>query len=331
MSIQIIAEAGVNHNGSVELACRMADAAKDAGADYVKYQTFVPEKLVSKYAAKAEYQKQNTGTEESQLAMLQKLALGREDFKVIKEHCQRIGIGFLSTPFDSESIEFLDELGMDFWKIPSGEITNFPYLKQIALTGRKLVLSTGMCELSEIHQALGYIRKWSQAQIVLLHCTTEYPAPLPEVNLLAMQAMREEFQTAVGYSDHTKGIEIPIAAAGMGAVVIEKHFTLSRELEGPDHRASLEPDELKEMVRCIRNIECALGDGKKRRSPSEEKNVRAARKSIVAARYIKAGEILTEDAITTKRPGNGISPIYYDEILGTAAIRDFYTDELIEI
>lgn len=331
MSIIIIAEAGVNHNGDIKLAYKLAEQAKKAGADYVKFQTFLPEKLVSKFAGKADYQKQTTGDGDSQLEMLKKLALSQEEFRELKAYCKRIGIGFLSTPFDLESLEFLDGLGMDFWKIPSGEITNYPYLKKIAETKKEVVLSTGMCYLEEIMDAVQVLKENGSANITVLHCNTEYPTPMEDVNLLAMEEIRDILHCPVGYSDHTKGIEVPIAAAALGAVMIEKHFTLDKNMEGPDHKASLEPAELAEMVRCIRNIELARGHGRKMRSPSEEKNVAVARKSIVAAREIKAGEILTEENITVKRPGTGISPMQWNEVLGTKAIRDFGEDELIEI
>ena len=331
MGVIIIAEAGVNHNGDIKLAYKLAEEAKKAGADYVKFQTFVPEKLVSKFAEKAEYQKKTTGESDSQLTMLKKLALSQADFKGLKEYCEEIGIGFLSTPFDLESLEFLNKLGMDFWKVPSGEITNYPYLKKIAETKKEVVLSTGMCYLEEITDAVKVLKENGTAKITVLHCNTEYPTPMEDVNLLAMEEIRYALNCPVGYSDHTKGIEVPIAAAALGAVMIEKHFTLDKNMEGPDHKASLEPDELAEMVRCIRNIELARGHGRKMRSPSEEKNVSVARKSIVAAREIKAGEILTEDNITVKRPGNGISPMQWKKVLGTRAVRDFQEDELIEI
>lgn len=329
MGVLIIAEAGVNHNGNIELAYQLAKEAKKAGADYVKFQTFIPEKLVSKYAIKAEYQKETTGAGESQLAMLRKLALTQEDFISLKKYCEEIGIGFLSTPFDLESLDFLDKLGVDFWKVPSGEITNYPYLRKIAETGKEVVLSTGMCNLDEVEAAVELLKQFGTKQITVLHCNTEYPTPLEDVNLLAMQELEEVLHLPVGYSDHTKGIEVPIAAVALGAKVIEKHFTLDKEMEGPDHKASLEPQELSEMVRCIRSIEMARGNGHKVRSKSEEKNVAIARKSIVAARDIKAGEILTEENITVKRPGSGISPMCWEQVLGTKAVKDFIEDELI--
>lgn len=329
MSIIIIAEAGVNHNGSVERAKQMAATAKEAGADYVKYQTFVPGQLVSKFAAKAQYQKAATGEGESQLQMLEKLALERQDFIELKQYCDTLGIGFLSTPFDLSSIDFLETLDMDFWKLPSGEVTNYPYLVKIGRTGRKVVMSTGMCSMAEIRDAVVALEENGTSDITLLHCNTEYPTPFEDVNLRAMEHIRREFGKAAGYSDHTLGIEVPIAAAALGATVIEKHFTLDRTLEGPDHKASLEPSQLKQMVTSIRNIERSLGDGIKKRTSSEEKNCAAARKSIVAKCPIRKGEIFTEGNLTVKRPGGGISPMKWNEVLGQAAGKDYETDELI--
>ena len=268
MGVKIIAEAGVNHNGSLKTAKQMVLAAKGAGADYVKFQTFCPEKLVSKYAGKAEYQKQATGAEESQLEMLGRLALSQEDFKELKEYCSQQGIGFLSTPFDIESIHFLDKLGMDFWKLPSGELTNLPYLLEVAKTGKPVVMSTGMCRLEEVKASVDALQRAGAGELTLLHCNTEYPTPMVDVNLRAMAALHNACSLPVGYSDHTLGIEIPIAAAALGASVIEKHFTLDRAMEGPDHRASLEPKELKAMALAIRNVELALGSGEKEPSPS---------------------------------------------------------------
>lgn len=330
MSIRIIAEAGVNHNGSMELAKKMVDKAKEAGADYIKFQTFQPEKLVSKYADKAEYQKKTTGSEESQLEMLKKLALTREDFRELKDYCKEAGIGFISTPFDLESIDFLERLDMDFWKVPSGEITNLPYLIKIAKTGRPIVMSTGMCQMEEIEEALTWLKKSGAGEITLLHCNTQYPTPMEDVNLNAMQSLRRQFQLPVGYSDHTQGIEVPIAAVALGATVIEKHFTLDQTMEGPDHMASLAPEELTAMVRGIRNIEKALGDGEKGVTPSEMANRTVARKSIVAAGSIRKGEPFTETNLTVKRPGNGISPMNWFEVLGKVAKRDYFEDELID-
>ena len=329
MSTTIIAEAGVNHNGSIELAKQMVEAAAKAGADYIKFQTFKPEKLVSKYAQKADYQKKTTGSQESQLQMLEKLALSYDDFVELKKYCEQIGIGFLSTPFDEDSIRFLDSLDMDFWKIPSGEITNYPYLVQIAQTGRDIVLSTGMCEMDEIADAMKVLEESGAGNISLLHCNTEYPTPYEDVNLLAMKQMRTAFKKQVGYSDHTIGIEVPIAAVALGAEIIEKHFTLDKNMEGPDHKASLEPQELAQMVSAIRHIEKSLGDGNKKRTASEQHNIVAARKSIVAKCAISKGDIFTEANLTVKRPGSGISPMRWKEIIGTRAERDYLEDELI--
>lgn len=329
MSIQIIAEAGVNHNGSMDMAKQMVKAAKEAGADYIKFQTFVPEKLVSRYAPKADYQKKSTGTEENQLQMLKKLALTKQDFISLKQYCTELGIGFLSTPFDLDSIEFLETLDMDFWKLPSGEVTNYPYLEKLGKTGKKVVMSTGMCNLKEIEEAVSVLEENGTTDITLLHCNTEYPTPFSDVNLLAMHHMQKELHKPVGYSDHTVGIEVAIAAAALGAVVIEKHFTLDKTMEGPDHAASLDPDELKQMIRAIRNIEKSMGDGIKRRTVSEEKNCTAARKSLVAKTFIRKGETFTVDNLTVKRPGSGKSPMKWREILGTRAEKDYEADELI--
>lgn len=329
MAIMIIAEAGVNHNGSLELAKKMIEKAAEAGADYIKFQTFIPEKLVSKFAQKADYQKKTTGNQETQLKMLEKLALSQENFAELKAYCKEFGIGFLSTPFDLESLAFLEKLDMDFWKIPSGEITNYPYLVEIAKTGRKIVMSTGMCELEEIEQAICVLEEHGASDVILLHCNTEYPTPFEDVNLLAMKQMREIFGKDVGYSDHTVGIEIPIAAAALGATVIEKHFTLDKTMDGPDHRASLEPQELEEMVKAVRHIERSLGDGRKRRMPSEEKNCEVVRKSIVAKCPIHKGEVFSEENLTVKRPGGGISPMRWEEVLGTKALQDYKMDERI--
>ncbi len=329
MRVTIIAEAGVNHNGDIELARKMVDAAHTAGADYIKFQTFVPEKLVSRYASKADYQKNNTNNQESQLEMLRALAFTQEDFIQLQRYCGQVGIGFLSTPFDLESIQFLNQLQMDFWKLPSGEITNLPYLEAIAHTHKKVVMSTGMCELGEIRDAIQILESNGAGEITLLHCNTEYPTPFCDVNLRAMKQMEEVFRKPVGYSDHTIGIEVPIAAAALGAEVIEKHFTLDKQMKGPDHKASLELDELKQMVQAIRNIEISLGDGQKRRTHSEEKNCQAARKSIVAKREIRAGELFSEENLSIKRPGSGISPMHWHEMIGQKAQRDYKEDELI--
>ena len=330
MSVYIIAEAGVNHNGDINLAYKLVDAAKAAGVDCIKFQTFKSENLVSHTAQKAEYQKAATG-DSSQQDMLKQLELSFGEFVSLKEYCDRKGICFLSTPFDFESIEFLNSIEMPFWKIPSGEVTNYPYLVALAKTGKPVVMSTGMCEIQEVEDAIAVLRENGTSDIKLLHCNTEYPTPYEDVNLRAMKTLRDAFGVEVGYSDHTKGIEVPIAAVAMGASVIEKHFTLDRNMEGPDHKASLEPQELKQMVDSIRHIEAALGSGDKKPSPSEKKNMAVARKSIVAAARIKAGDILTEENITVKRPGNGICPMRWKEVLGTRAVRDFEEDELIEI
>lgn len=330
MKTIVIAEAGVNHNGDIEIAKTMVQEAYWAGADYIKFQTFVPEKLVSRFAGKADYQKRATDGSESQLRMLEKLALSRQDFIQLKNYCRQVGIGFISTPFDIGSIAFLDGLDMDFWKLPSGEITNLPYLEAIARTGRAIIMSTGMCEIAEIQAALDVLEANGAGSITILHCNTEYPTPFCDVNLLAMRQMEEMLDKPVGYSDHTVGIEVAIAAAALGATVIEKHFTLDRTMEGPDHRASLEPKELGQMVLAIRNIEKSLGDGIKRRTASEEKNCQVARKSIVAGRIIHKGEVFTEENLAIKRPGNGISPMRWYEVLGTRAEQDYQADELIQ-
>lgn len=331
MGIYIIAEAGVNHNGSYELACRLIDAAKAAGANCVKFQTFRAEEITSIHAEKAAYQRANMGGSSTQLDMLKKLELTRDDFKGLKARCAQAGIDFLSTPFDLESIAFLDTLGVPFWKIPSGEVTNLPYLLAIAKTKKPVVMSTGMCELDEIRAAVKSLTDNGTPDITLLQCNTEYPTPYEDVNLRAMQSLQREFDLKTGYSDHTTGIEVPIAAAAMGAAIIEKHFTLDRGMEGPDHKASLEPEELAAMVRSIRNVERALGDGIKTVSVSERKNLGVVRKSIVARRAISKGELLTEKNITTKRPGNGISPMRWFEVLGKPAGRSYERDELIEL
>lgn len=331
--VVIIAEAGVNHNGSLEMACRLADEAKRAGADYVKFQTGIPENVISVRAEQAEYQKHNTGTSESQLDMVRKIMLRPDDFKPLKEYCDSIGIRFLSTPFDLDSIDILKPLEMDLWKIPSGEITNLPYLRKIASMGQPVVMSTGMSRLGEVDDAVGVLLDGGLTldMITLLHCNTEYPTPYTDVNLRAMLALRDAIGCRVGYSDHTLGIEVPVAAVAMGAEVIEKHFTLDKTLPGPDHVASLEPAELKAMVSAIRHTEAALGSGRKDVSPSERKNIAIARKSIIAARPISKGERFSHDNLTVKRPGNGISPMLWDTVVGLEAPRDFEPDELIEL
>ena len=330
MGVYIIAEAGVNHNGSFETACKLVDAAKAAGVDCIKFQTFKSENLVSHNAQKADYQK-NTTSEGSQIDMLKKLELSYNEFLGLKEYCDKAGICFLSTPFDFESIDFLNRIDMPFWKIPSGEITNYPYLAALAKTGKPVVMSTGMCTIDDIDAAVKVLLENGTKNIRLLHCNTEYPTPFEDVNLNAMQTLKNRFGYEVGYSDHTKGIEVPIAAVAMGATIIEKHFTLDRNMEGPDHKASLEPHELCAMVSAIRNVEKALGTGIKEPSESEKKNIMIARKSIIAARDIKQGELFTEENLTVKRPGSGISPMRWNEVLGEKAKRDFMEDELIEI
>ena len=331
MSILIIAEAGGNHKGSLERAKEMALAAKKAGADIVKYQTAVPEQVVSRFAEKADYQKQQTGSEESQLEMIKKIHFGFEEHRQLKEYCDEIGIRYLSTPFDLDSIDFLATLDMPVWKIPSGEITNLPYLEKVAALKKPLILSTGMSMLSEIEDALAVLEENGCEDVTLLHCNTEYPTPMEDVNLLAMRDLEEQFALPVGFSDHTLGIEADIAAAALGACVIEKHFTLDKTLEGPDHQASLEHDELEAMVRANRNIEKALGTGEKHVTPSEAKNRPIARKSIVAKRAIKKGEVFTAENLTTKRPGDGISPMRWYDVLGKEASRDFAEDEKISL
>lgn len=327
----IIAEAGVNHNGSLELAKRLVDVAVEAGADAVKFQTFKADKLVSKSAQKADYQKQTTSASESQYEMIKKLELDENAHRELIRHCKEKQIMFLSTPFDHGSIDMLNDFGMPIFKIPSGEITNLPYLRHIGRLGKEVILSTGMADLGEIEDALDVLMHEGapKGKITVLHATTEYPCPIDEVNLRAMQTIRAAFGVKVGYSDHTQGIEVPIAAVALGACVIEKHFTLDRTMEGPDHKASLEPQELKAMVQSIRCINQALGDGIKKPSKSEVNNIAIARKSIVASRQIKISETFSEENITIKRPGNGISPMCWDDVMGQAAQRSYEVDDLI--
>lgn len=327
----IIAEAGVNHNGRVELAYKLVDKAVEAGVDAIKFQTFKAENLVTKFADKAAYQKEQTDNTESQLQMLKKLELSFSDFINLKRYCDKKDIIFLSTPFDIESIEFLDKLGLDIFKIPSGEITDLPYLRRIGCLKKKAILSTGMSTLAEISDAIKIIRENGTNDLIVLHCNTEYPTPYEDVNLNAMNTIKNTFKVKVGYSDHTQGIEIPIAAVALGAEVIEKHFTLDKNMKGPDHKASLEPYELKEMVKCIRNIEKSFGNGIKEPSESEYKNINIVRKSIVANCFIKKGSILNEKNLSVKRPGNGISPMKWDEVIGKVANKDYEKDELIQI
>ena len=326
----IIAEAGVNHNGSLETAKKLVDIAYRCGADIVKFQTAKLDSLVSKNAQMADYQKKNLGVEESQKEMLSKLLLSFDEFVELAQYCKSVGILFLSTPFDIESIHFLNDL-QDIWKIPSGEITNYPYLVEIAKTRKKVILSTGMADISEIEAAINVLKENGTTDITILHCTTEYPAPIEDVNLNTIQTLRDKFHCSVGYSDHTQGIEVDLAAVALGAEVIEKHFTLDKSLPGPDHKASLEPDELKSMVDGIRKIELALGSGIKKPSLVEIKNRAVARKSVVARRRIEKGETFSEENITTKRPGTGISPMHWNDILGKKAKRDFEEDDLIEL
>jgi len=331
VSVFIIAEAGVNHNGSIELACELIDVASESGADAVKFQTFKAENLVSKNAEKAEYQKQTTDASESQFDMIKRLELDIDAHKKLIDYCKEKDIMFLSTPFDHESIDLLNELQLQIFKIPSGEITNLPYLRHIGLLNKKVFLSTGMSNLQEVGDALTVLINSGtlKENITVLHANTMYPTPMEDVNLNAMQTIHKEFGVAVGYSDHTLGIEVDIAAVAMGASIIEKHFTLDKAMEGPDHKASLEPEELKAMVSAIRNIEKALGSNEKILSPSEEVNINIVRKSIVASCPIRKGELLSEKNISTKRPGTGISPMKWDEIIGTIATKSYQMDESI--
>lgn len=332
--VLIIAEAGVNHNGSLDIAKRLVDEAADAGVDIVKFQTFKAEKLVSKSAKQAEYQQRNMGkTDDSQYSMLKKLELSPLQHEELIDYCREKGIRFFSTAFDMDSIEYLHSLNLGLWKIPSGEITNYPYLRKIAQYGEPVILSTGMCELSDIEAAIQVLLSHGlqKNQITVLHCNTEYPTPIRDVNLKAMLEIAEKFGVAVGYSDHTEGIEVSIAAVALGATVIEKHFTLDKNMEGPDHKASLEPQDLRAMVKAIRNIEQALGSGHKVISASERKNIEVARKSIVAACPIRKGDLLTDENLTVMRPGNGISPMRWEEVIGTYATRNYQEEEPIEL
>ena len=328
----IIAEAGVNHNGDLEIAKQLIDAAADAGADFVKFQTFSADRLVTRDAAKADYQAKATDSSETQYKMLKQLELTPQMHLVLIEHCKSRNIQFFSTAFDIESVNFLLGLGLTFFKIPSGEMTNLPYLRHIGGLNKTVILSTGMATMGDIEAAIDALMQagMPREKITVLHCTTEYPTPMHDVNLKAMQSIQTAFGVKVGYSDHTQGIEIAIAAVAMGASVIEKHFTLDCNMPGPDHKASLEPAELKAMVAAIRNIEVALGDGIKKLTPSEAKNKPIARKSLVAKCAIKSGEVFSVENITTKRPGTGISPMQWDDVIGRKASRDFLADELIE-
>lgn len=329
--VYVIAEAGVNHNGSFELAKQMVLEAKKAGADAIKFQTFTTENLVTKYAKKAGYQKETTDASQTQYQMLKKLELSHGDYCGLKALCESVKIDFLSTPFDLTSIELLENLGVMRYKIPSGEITNYPYLVRIAKTHKPVILSTGMSTLEEVKEAVEVLKKYGVPEIVLLHCNTEYPTPVEDVNLKAICTLSDKFHLQTGYSDHTLGIEIPIAAAVMGARIIEKHFTLDKTMEGPDHKASLEPGEFASMVKAIRNVEKAMGSGVKEPSVSETSNIVIARKSIVALKKIHKGEVFSEENITAKRPGNGISPMKWLNVIGKTASRDFEEDELIEL
>ena len=330
----IIAEAGVNHNGSFDVAKRLVDAAVDAGADIIKFQIFNTDKLVAKSAKKADYQIKHThNSGDSQYEMLKKLELSNEQHVALKKYCELKGIKYFSTAFDLDSIDFLASMHIGLWKIPSGEITNYPYLKKVSKFREPVIMSTGMCDECDIHNAINVLLKFgvTKNQITILHCNTQYPTPFEDVNLRAMLTIQKDFGTKVGYSDHTKGIEVPIAAVALGASVIEKHFTLDRGMEGPDHKASLEPSELKDMVAAIRNIELSLGDGVKKVSQSEAKNISVARKSIVAYSIIRKGDILSEQNITIKRPGTGISPMLWEEVIGTKAVKDYQPDDLISL
>ncbi len=331
MSVFIIAEAGVNHNGSVDLAKQLIDIAANSGADAVKFQTFKAENLVAKNTQKADYQKQTTDASESQFDMIKKLELDVETHRELIAYCQDKNIMFLSTPFDHDSIELLSNLGLKIFKIPSGEITNLPYLRHIGSLGKQIVLSTGMSNLEEVEDALNILINagTSKDNITVLHANTMYPTPMEDVNLNAMLTIHKEFDVDVGYSDRTLGIEVDIAAVAMGASCIEKHFTLDQAMNGPDHKTSLEPKELKAMVSAIRNIEKALGGDEKKPSPSESVNIEVVRKSIVANQNIKKGDFLTNENITVKRPGSGISPMQWDEVIGTPASKDYNADELI--
>lgn len=329
MSVYIIAEAGVNHNGKLDLALKLCDGAKEAGVDAVKFQTWKTENIVTAQARQAAYQTENTGVEESQFDMLKKLELSYDHFRYIQDYCKKIGIDFLSTPDEEESLEFLVSLGLPFIKVGSGEVTNIPYLRKIASCGKPVILSTGMSTLAQVATAYDTLLQAGAPTVSLLHCTTNYPCPYDEVNLRAMQTLKDAFKCQVGYSDHTMGTEIPVAAVAMGAEIIEKHFTLDRTMEGPDHKASLEPVELKLMVGQIRHIEVAMGDGIKRPNKSEAENAKVVQKSILAKRPIKMGETLTEEMLTVKRAGAGISASLWDNVIGAYAIKDFDIDEPI--
>lgn len=329
--VYIIAEAGVNHNGDINIAKRLVDAACEAGANVVKFQTFQADSIVSKYAQKAGYQLHTTDKEETQKEMLKKLELTYDMHVELIQYCKAVGIDFLSTPFDLDSIDLLESVGMNLYKIPSGEITNLPYLRKIGSLKKPVIMSSGMSTMEEVKEAVKILKENGAKDVSVLHCNTQYPTPVRDVNLNVMNSIRKEVGVRVGYSDHTEGIEVPIAAVAMGAEIIEKHFTLDRTMEGPDHKASLDPDELKAMVKAIRNIEMAIGDAEKKPTVSEQDNITVVRKSIVAKRRIEAGETFSDDNITTKRPGTGITPMLWDSVIGTAAKRKYEEDELIEL
>jgi N,N'-diacetyllegionaminate synthase len=325
----IIAEAGVNHNGSLDLAVRLIDAARAAGTDAVKFQTFRAEKLVSRSARKAEYQRLNTSGDDAQFSMLKSLELGEEEHRLLLRHCDAAGITFLSSPFDEQSVDLLDELGVSAFKIPSGEITNPHLLRHVARMGKPVILSTGMSTLAEVAEAVEVIRATGNDELTLLHCVTEYPAPYNEVNLRAMLTLRDTFGVPVGYSDHSPGIDIAVAAVALGATVIEKHFTISRDMDGPDHKASLEPDELAAMVQAVRHVEQALGDGVKAPAPCELKNIAIARKSVVAERDIAAGERVRRADVAVKRPGDGVPPRDLERVIGSTAVSTLKAGDVI--
>lgn len=328
----VIAEAGVNHNGNIDLAKELILKASMAGADAIKFQSFCADKLVLNNAKKANYQIENSNDkEETQYDLLKKLELGKKDIFELNNYAKEKNIMFISSPFDLDSIDILKQINMPIYKIPSGEINNVPYLRKIGKLRKKIFLSSGMCNLEEISFALNILRNEGSKDIVVLHCNTEYPTPFEDVNLKAMLQIRDKFNVDIGYSDHTLGIEVPIAAAALGAKVIEKHFTLDRDMDGPDHKASLEFEELKNMILAIRNIETCLGDGVKKVSDSERKNMNLVRKSIVAKRDIKRNEIFSDDNIAAKRPASGISVAFWDDVIGCIAKRDFKKDEMIEL
>lgn len=331
MGVFIIAEIGVNHNGSVSIAKEMIDVAAEAGVDCVKFQTFKTENIVTLSAKKAEYQEENTKNAGSQYQMLKSLELTKEEFMELKKYCNQKDIKFLSTPFDFESIGFLNQMNMELFKVPSGEVTNLPYLRLIAKTKKPVILSSGMCELHEIEEAVSILREGGCPDISLLQCTTEYPTKFSDVNLKVIETLKKHFKVRVGLSDHTEGIEIPIAATALGAEIIEKHFTLDKTMKGPDHKASIEPPELKAMVQAIRNVEAAIGSGIKKPTQMELSNRNAARKSIVVSCDVKKGTFFSEENITVKRPGNGLTPMRWDDVLGTRAKKDFRKDEMVEL